>query len=468
MATSQLPLSEIITILTPLEDKYFQLGIQLGIEAEAIKAIEGNYPMQSRRFSETIILWQNKSTRGQRWSTLADAVQRVGGYDRLVEELRAQHTNSEAAQNGLSANAGPSLSANATPSLRVHLNDTPASQNTARPSHSLTSSDSTGSTKDESGYLSRNGSASSDSLELEEEPFEYVPGCGCPQDNPCSLYTLCTTGCPNQTSRRVPGMLWRKSQSTMQCQFPMEDEPDFEDYEKRTKAIRKSYANFVVETCDSFEKNEVSIHKLTLYLQSVSEPMKARADELNAATRMETVFKIVIQACSWFDYELVKDIAKHFGDSSAKDYVVQYEKCFKEYAEQRLPEGMKHIEIDIGTMKGAKKVVIKVDKEWKDIISFNRIDEIRGHFASILGVRRRELFLASVRNGCIMMTFLVPEGLLRNMVQTKNCFSTSQLNAFKEAGIILIKYGKMTWRPGSKAEAEELSSHGNSEVGIHC
>ena len=347
MANSQLPLNEIITILTPLEDKYFQLGIQLGIEAEAIKAIEGNYRMQSRRFSETILLWQNKSTRGQRWSTLADAVQRVGGYDRLVEELRARYSSSEAAQNSLSANAALSL--------YEHLNDTPTSQNTARPSHSLTSSNSTESTMDESGYLSRNGSASSDSLELEEEPFEFVPVCGCPQDNPCSLYTLCTTGCPNPLTRRVPGMLWRKSQSTRQCQFPMEDEPDFEDYEKRTKAIRKSFANFVVETCDSFEKREVSIHKLTLYLQSVSHLMKARANELNAATHMETVFKIVIQASSWFDYELVKDIADHFGESSAKDHVIQYEKSFKEYAEQRLPEGMKHIEIDVSTMKGAKK-----------------------------------------------------------------------------------------------------------------
>ena len=440
-----------------MEDKYFQLGIQLGIEAEAIKAIEGNYPMQqSRRFSETIISWQNKSTRGQRWSTLADAVQRVGGHDRLVETLRERHSSSEAAQNGLSSNAVLSL-------RTMRLNDTPASQNTAWPSRSLTFSDSTESVKDESGYLSRNGSASSDSLELEEEPFEFVPGCGCPQDNPCSLYTLCTTGCPNPTRRQVPGMLWRKSQSTMQSQFPMEDEPDFEDYEKRTKAIRKSFADFVVKTCNSFKRSKVCIHELTLYLQSVSPLMKARANELNAATRMETVFKIVIQACSWFDYELVKDIAYHFGESSAKDYVTQYEKCFKEYAEQRLPDGMKHIEIDVGTIKGAKKVVVKVDKEWNDM-TFSCIDEIRASFASILDVRRRDLFLASVQSGCIMMTFLVPEELFKKMVQTKNCFSTSQINAFKEAGIILIKCGKKTWRPAYKAEADKLSTSGNSEV----
>ena len=143
MANSRLLLSEIITNLAPLTDKYFELGIQLGLEVEAIKAVERNYPMQSRRFSETIILWQNKNTRSQRWSTLADAVQRVGGYDRLVKKLR-RCSSSEAAQ---------SLPANAALSLRVHLNDTPASQNTTWPSHSLTSSDSTESTMDES----RNG-----------------------------------------------------------------------------------------------------------------------------------------------------------------------------------------------------------------------------------------------------------------------------------------------------------------------
>ena len=624
-SSSQLPLSDVITILNPLKDMYFELGVHLEIKPEEINAIEGNHTTISRRFSEIIISWQNNSTGDQRWSTLADAVERVRGHDTIVKKLRALAQNSLSANgspslsanvgpslsanvgqslsanfgpslsanvsqslsadvgpslsanvgqslsadvslsanvsqslsadvgpslsanvgqslsadvgpslsanvgqslsadvgpslsanvgqslsadvgpslsanvgqslsaNGgpsLSANVGQSLSANGGPSLSANVgqslsaNGDPclsanvsqsllanggpslsanvdpnhrvyftASQNTpvdSRPSQLLTSSD------------SGNGSASSD----EGEPFEFVPGCGCPQDNPCSPYTLCTTGCPNPTTKRV-GMLWRKSQPTRQCQFPMDYEPDTEDYEKRTKAIRKLFADLVVETCDSFEKSNVCIHKLTLYLQSASPLMKARASELNAATRMETVFKIVNQACSWFDYELIKDIAYRFGDASVKDRVTQYEIFFKEYAEQRLPEGMKHIEIDVGTMKGAKTLVIKVDEEWKDT-SFNRIDEIRGNFASILGVRRRDLFLVSVREGCVMMTFVVPEEFSTKF-QTKDCFSSSQLNAFKKAGVIMIKYGKMTWRLSNKAEADKLSTNSNSEVGIQC
>ena len=73
------PLSEITYILKPLEDKYFDLGVQLDVGNDRIKQIEKDYQDSSRRFAETITYWQNNSANPTR-SAPAYAVERVGGW----------------------------------------------------------------------------------------------------------------------------------------------------------------------------------------------------------------------------------------------------------------------------------------------------------------------------------------------------------------------------------------------------
>ena len=82
--------SEVIYALTPLADKYFELGTQLELDYRQLKAIEnGHKGNQSRCLIETIILWQQNNTTGEcSWSALAEAVKRVGGHDKLVSELK--------------------------------------------------------------------------------------------------------------------------------------------------------------------------------------------------------------------------------------------------------------------------------------------------------------------------------------------------------------------------------------------
>ena len=79
-------LSDITYILKPLENKYFELGVQLEVEIDSLKQLGGE---NSRRFAEMIDLWQKKCANCS-WSVLADAVKRTGGYDNLARELRTR------------------------------------------------------------------------------------------------------------------------------------------------------------------------------------------------------------------------------------------------------------------------------------------------------------------------------------------------------------------------------------------
>ena len=93
--SSLLPeLKEVVHALDPIADKYFEVGVQLGLKVELIRRIEGEHPSHTRRLCEIIDWWQkNNSSECCTWSTLAEAVKRVKGYDNLACELRQRGNN---------------------------------------------------------------------------------------------------------------------------------------------------------------------------------------------------------------------------------------------------------------------------------------------------------------------------------------------------------------------------------------
>lgn len=95
--------------------------------------------------------------------------------------------------------------------------------------------------------------------------------------------------------------------------------------------------------------------------------MKPRMKELSNATCFDDIFRIIVdQACSWFDYGIIKDLIHRFC-VNAKSCIEKYEAQFKKYAEQRLPKEMKHIEVGSGAKREGRQLVIKIDREWQDV-----------------------------------------------------------------------------------------------------
>ena len=431
--------SEIVYALTPLADKYFELGMQLELDYEQLKAIENdNHGNQSLCLHDTIYLWQQNNTTGEcSWSTLAEAVNRVGGHDKLVSELKKRDMAGSKPQ----APHHPPETERANEGY-ISVSDSALQRCDSRPSES----------EDESGCSSKSDSVQSgDSSESEAEFFELAPGCGCTGEKPCSLYTLCAGGCPNPTKMRVSVLRKKSKAGAMSSQngIPFEEECDFENYEERTKAIHKSFGIFLCETSHYFETSKVDIQKLTLYVQGTYPVMKPRMEELSKVTHFADFFRIIVdQACSWFDYGIIKDLILLFC-TSAKSCLDQYETCFKKYAEQRLPKGMKHIEIGGGAKKGGKQLVIKIDREWEEV-TFSDPNKLQGTFASILGpgVRRSDLYLADIREGCscIMMTFMITEELAGRLFPSKTCLTSSQVKSLKDEGVLSVKCGNLSWR----------------------
>ena len=86
IASNCLTLKEVENELKDVTD-YVSLGIQLGIESFKLRLIERNYPTVERRKIEVIDHWLHNAD-DVSWTSLAKAIEDMGGQDRLAQHLR--------------------------------------------------------------------------------------------------------------------------------------------------------------------------------------------------------------------------------------------------------------------------------------------------------------------------------------------------------------------------------------------
>ena len=298
-------------------------------------------------------------------------------------------------------------------------------------------------------YSSKGDSAYGDSSGSEIEHFEKIPGCGC--EKPCTAYALCAGECSKPTRTKV-GVVRKQVQDTLPSEEEQEEEDYTDKFEKETRKMQVQFAELVSDTCDSLKNRNVATADLILFLQHASPlALKPKINEMTKATSLAQVLTIFTgQTCSWVDYEMMGVLINRFGDECDKKRLEQYEANFKKFIEHRLPSGNKHIEVGSGARQGGKKLVIKIDKEWSDV-TFNNLNKTRGNIASILGARRSDLYLADIREGCILITLIITEELAGKLFPSRSCLTSSQMKSLRDEGVILLRCGKLIWRTVRKS-----------------
>jgi hypothetical protein len=93
----KLTISDLADVLAALTEitKPCQLGIQLKIDSSELDTIEkNNYRDIDRQKTEVVKYWLHNSPDAS-WTTLANAVERMGGHARLVVTLRGKKHSSK-------------------------------------------------------------------------------------------------------------------------------------------------------------------------------------------------------------------------------------------------------------------------------------------------------------------------------------------------------------------------------------
>ena len=195
------------------------------------------------------------------------------------------------------------------------------------------------------------------------------------------------------------------------------------DLQHETKEIMSEFASLVSYTCTSI-KQRVNLHEVALFLnqleslahvtKSTPSLLEEVMDDIWKAETMEMLFRLLTKFWSWYNHFLLEKIIDRFGDSEDQERLKKFRENFTIYSKNRLVDlssAGDSLKLGVGGGKGQVPLLLKIDKEW-DAIPVSQLADIQRDIASILKVESHLLFLASVRQGCIVMTFLVSASLV--------------------------------------------------------
>lgn len=407
----ELSLSEALKMLQPaMESKWRELGIHLKLSVGKLDSFESDHKTVSRCLTEVLTHWSRNQKAS--WNELADAVRDVGGYSNVEKEIRAKCKNNE----------------------------------------------------QDSGFEGSSVRSSDSELDI-FDVTSLSPGCGCGE---CDVYKMCTKGCPQPNfSKHLPiltkyaGGETAAESATKRLVSPAISEKI--DFEKKTSEISTKFGKLVFETSKSLERT-VTKEGLVLYLINAFPILKSRTDELCSAKNMHDVFTIVTsQACSWFSFTIIEHMIKEFGseDQSDERRLADYKQHFERFARQSLPPGMTHFETGSKAgMTGCKKLVMKVKKEW-ETTTVAELDRICGEFARILEIDRKNLYLADVKKGCIMLTMMIPQEIAQKLVEKR--LTKAKKEMLKNENVVRLVCGRFKWSASSTSKKQQTRLISDSE-----
>ena len=261
------------------------------------------------------------------------------------------------------------------------------------------------------------------------------------------MHQFCDVGCPKPDKCAVVPVLSKTaSAATSLHDFHLEAQRQHE-----TKQMTATFASFVDETCKSIKK-KVSVIEFALWLMQLqafylvshfSESMPLllaqQINKIRRAVIMEEVFLILSNYWSWYNHALLEEIINKFGDEEDRRRLEVFKESFSTFAQNRIVEFSQHsmtFGAAVGDGKTRVSLVLKVDASW-DSIHINQLAEIHRNVASILEVNPHTLYLATVRQGCILMKFLIPSSVAEAVFP----LSASQQEALAAADIMLVKCG---------------------------
>ena len=318
-----------------------------------------------------------------------------------------------------------------------------------RPGEGLSQQISKTKTSDESsGYQSASPPECSDeqSNSLDEPPEssdEPTTPVNCTCGN-CHLYTLCTRGClsPGVGSDVSLPNIWNGTIKAFQA-----GDWQFKDEWKLTKDTRKlvkDFADFVRNTSNSLAQ-KVKLDEVVLWLRQL-EVIKLLANpsmslsetiEVNDFKNMDQLFTNISKYWSWYNYDLLEDLIKRFGDKEDETKLNQYLDKFTSHLEKRLPKSQDSVSFGTRCRRGQKQLLIKIDEHWE--IPLGQIRELHHKIAEILKKPPEMLYFSSVSKGCICLEFLVPESMPILLCE-------SQKEALMAIGVFRLECGEYVFQ----------------------
>ena len=263
--------------------------------------------------------------------------------------------------------------------------------------------------------------------------------CNC--EDGCSVFSFLTKSCPNPHPNETAPVL--KDDNVRRRRFGGKYE-----LQVQTENLRREFTPLLSQTCSSFKSCGVRVCDIIQHIvpQAGNYRSSARVtqkrvlidctDQLQQAQTLDDLFRIFPHYMSCYDISLLEDLIHMFGDEADRRRLEVYKGKLSEYMHSRSVEAPEDLDFGSFLKMRRKVMLLKVDKEW-DATPMRQVDRIHRRVAAILSVDRRDLFLCSVRRGCILLKFLVTRCVAREVFP----LSSYQREALREGRVMMITCG---------------------------
>ena len=216
-----------------------------------------------------------------------------------------------------------------------------------------------------------------------------------------------------------------------------------------TKKLKLNFTSLFTSVRLSLEKLQVTPESVLCHLKSIEaiesdiEAVYVSKSETFVKTLSKKIrslaelFLAILPYCSWFNHLLVENIIETFCDDDERllRKWERFKESFAKYCESRLCQcpldqfGEDHPHAD------TTPVVMKIDNKWKTV-KVAQLEVIRDTVAQILNIKLHNLYLRAVKNGCIELTFYIPNFIATGSLPP----STEQITALQNEGVSFIQY----------------------------
>ena len=185
-----------------------------------------------------------------------------------------------------------------------------------------------------------------------------------------------------------------------------------------TQQITSAYSTFTVKVANLL--SQCSVSSILLWLSCklsmnapgcLSIPQTAPVFQ---AKSVHEVFKEIQSYTSWLDYTLTAALAEELGGEEGKKLVSEYEAKLKPHLEKRVAVFQPDY---LTTPYGFKELQVKLDWELAKT-DYERVIRFRITLSRLLCTQPSCFILKGLREGCVLLTWLVPEHLCPAMVDS--------------------------------------------------
>ena len=185
------------------------------------------------------------------------------------------------------------------------------------------------------------------------------------------------------------------------------DEDDLEDlYAQMNELTRKidiEFEKFLNKVFKSFrDSKDVDRDSLVLTL---TKREAFKEDELAGTKTVFDVFKTIKPYCSYFNYDVLETLVQVNGSHQAKGYLKDYLQAFSAYC-KAMPCA-EEIYGSEDTKSKRTKLKFKLDYD-RQQLKPDAVRSIKCKIASHLEIRPSSLYLCRLKEGCVLLEFLVP------------------------------------------------------------